>query len=267
MIQLLVLALLQQAPPTVGDTVWLRHVVALPAGHVVRAADWDPPDPVELLGRPQITIRGDSAEIRYPVVVWKPGTYSIDVPGPLLLGAGGTVDSLAGQPVRLLVRSVLPPGDTLPSPQPRAALVPRQEVSLVPLMVLGALALLVLIPVHIWWNRRGPPMPPPQPIADLPDPPLSRWADDGEFRAVANLATARLRAAIAQRVPSAHPGLDTDRLLAELAAARPEWPLEELGKLLRVLDDARFGTSGSAQALELSEASLRLRERLLWEAA
>jgi hypothetical protein len=110
-------------------------------------------------------------------------------------------------------------------------------------------------------------MPPPQRITDLPDPPLSRWADDGEFRAVANLAAARLRAAIAQRVPSAHPGLDTGRLLAELAAARPEWPLEELGKLLRVLDDARFGSSGSSQALELSEASLRLRERLLREAA
>lgn len=262
-------ALLQAAPPTVGDTVWLERTIALPAGHVVRAADWDPADPVELLGRPQVVIQGDSAEIRYPVVVWMPGPLSIEVPGPLLLGSGGSVDSLPGQPVRFVVRSVLPdlPGDSLPPPQPRAALVPRQEVSLLPLLLLGSLALLILVPLHLWWNRRGPAMPPPPPLSNLPDPPLTRWADDGEYRAVANLAAARLRVAIAQRVPSAHPGLDTDRLLAELAAVRPDWPLEELSRLLRSLDDARFGFTGSPQALALSESTLQLRDRLLREAA
>ncbi len=269
MMLLPVLALLQTAPPTVGDTVWLRRTVALPPGHVVRAAEWDPADPIELLGRPQVLVKGDSAEIRYPVVVWMPGPLSVEVPGPLLLGAGGTVDSLPGQPVRLVVRSVLPalPGDSLPRPQPRAALVPRREVSLLPPLLLGSLALLVLIPLHLWWNRRGPPMPAPLPVSNLPDPPLARWADDGEYRAVANLAAARLRSAIAQRVPSAHPGLDTDRLLAELAAMRPDWPLDELGRLLRDLDDARFGFIGSPQALALSETTLQLRDRLLREAA
>jgi hypothetical protein len=110
-------------------------------------------------------------------------------------------------------------------------------------------------------------MPAPLPVSNLPDPPLARWADDGEYRAVANLAAARLRSAIAQRVPSAHPGLDTDRLLAELAAMRPDWPLDELGRLLRDLDDARFGFIGSPQALALSETTLQLRDRLLREAA
>jgi hypothetical protein len=265
----LLVAFLQATPPTVGDTVWLERTVALPAGHVVRAADWDPADPVELLSRPQVIVKGDSAEIRYPVVVWMPGPVSIEVPGPLLLGSGGSVDSLPGQAVRLMVRSVLPdlPGDSLPPPQPRASLVPRREVSLLPLLLLGSLALLILVPLHLWWNRRGPTMLPPPPLSDLPDPPLMRWADDGEYRAVANLAAARLRVAIAQRVPSAHPGLDTDRLLAELAAVRPDWPLEELGRLLRALDDARFGFTGSPEALALSESTLQLRDRLLREAA
>jgi hypothetical protein len=94
-----------------------------------------------------------------------------------------------------------------------------------------------------------------------------RWADDGEYRAVANVAAVRLRAALAQRVAAAHPGLDTERLLAELAAARPDWPLEELGDLLRALDDARFSDSGSPDALQLSQSTLAMRDRLLRDAA
>jgi hypothetical protein len=96
---------------------------------------------------------------------------------------------------------------------------------------------------------------------------LSRWADDGEYRAVANVAAIRLRSALAQRVTAAHPALDTERLLAQLAAARPDWPLEELGDLLRALDDARFGEVGSPEALELSQSTLAMRDRLLREAA
>jgi hypothetical protein len=262
-------ALLQSPAPTVGDTIWLQRTVPLPAGSVVRAPDWDPVDPVELVGPPRIIVRGDSAELRYPVVVWQPGPLTVAVPGPLLLGSGGTVDSLAGQTVRLVVRSVLPdlPGDSLPPPQPRASLVPRRELSLLPLLLLWSLALVLLVPLHLWWRRRGPPMPPPPAAAPVPDPPLVRWADAGEYRAVVNLAAIRLRAVIAQQVPAAHSGLETDRLLAELAAARPQWPLDELAGLLRDLDDARFGYTDSPQALQLSESTFELRDRLLRAAA
>jgi hypothetical protein len=96
---------------------------------------------------------------------------------------------------------------------------------------------------------------------------LSRWADAGEHRAVASLATAQLRAALADRLPAAHMGLDTERVLAELAAARPEWPLEDFGSVLRALDDIRFGAAASSQALGLSRSSMALRERLLRDAA
>jgi hypothetical protein len=101
----------------------------------------------------------------------------------------------------------------------------------------------------------------------IPEPPLPRWADDGEYRAVANISAVRLRTAIAQRVPPAHPGLDTERLLSELAAVRPHWPLHELGEILRALDQARFGLAGNPNTVELSRASLQLRDRLLREAA
>lgn len=265
-------SLLLQAPgPTVGDTVWLRRTVPVPPGYAVRAADWDPADPIELLGRATVVIAGDSAEIAYPVVIWRPGKHQIELPGPLLLGPGGTVDSLAGRRVDLQVRSVLPPvpSDSTLSPQPRAGLVAQRAVSLIPVGIfwLGALAL--LLPVHWWWRRRGKPiragLPGGQP--DALEPPLARWADAGEYRAVASVSASRLRAVVAQRVAAAHPGLDTERALAELAAARPDWPLEELGDLLRALDDVRFGVSASPDTLELSRSSTALRERLLRDAA
>jgi hypothetical protein len=261
--------LLQGGSPTVGDTIWLSRAVAVRPGYVVRAADWEPADPVELLGRARIVVTGDSAEIRYPVIIWRPGQHLVEVPGPLLLGAGGIVDSLASQRVQLLVRSVLPAGppESLPPPQPRAGLVPRQEVTVVPLVLLWTIALVGVVPLHLWWRRRGKPKPPLTPVRDLPEPPLARWADDGEYRAVANVAAARLRSTIAERVAAAHPGLDTERLLAELAAVRPDWPLDELGRLLRELDDARFGTAASPRALELSQSTLKLSDRLLRDAA
>jgi hypothetical protein len=263
--------LLQGQAPTVGDTVWLSRSVAVPAGYAVRAADWSPSDPIELLGRGEVTMLGDSAEIAYPIVLWRPGQHAVDVPGPLLLGPGGTVDSLRGERFRLWVRSVLPPvpSDSALAPQPRAALVPQHVVSLGPLVIIWAVALILLLPVHLWWRRRGKPAR-AQGLAvraEALEPPLSRWADAGEYRAVAGVATARLRAVVAERVTAAHMGLDTERVLAEVAAARPEWPLEELGDLLRSLDDARFGHAPPPDALELSRSTLQLRDRLLRTAA
>jgi hypothetical protein len=266
---LLAISLLVQAGgPTVGDTVWLSRTVAVPPGYIVRAADWDPADPIELLGRPRVVVAGDSAEIAYPVVVWRPGRQVVELPGPLLLGPGGVVDSLKGQPVNLDVRSVLPPvPDSTLAPQPRAGMVAARVVSPAPLAILLGLALALLLPLHLWWRRRGKPAPAAGPPTALPEPPLARWADDGEYRAVANLAAVRLRAAVADRLAAAHPGLDTERLLSELAAARPQWPLSELGSVLRGLDAARFGTTPASDVLRLSHSSAQLRDRLLREAA
>jgi len=261
--------LLQGSGPTVGDTVWLSRTVAIPPGYVVRAADWDPADPIELLGRPKVVVTGDSAQITYPVVVWHPGSLVIELPGPLLLGPGGSVDSLRGQQIKLEVRSVLPsaPPDSEISPQPRASIVPLRDVSLAPLMILWVIALALLLPLHLWWRRRGKPVPPAMPDVPVSEPPLNRWADAGEYRAVANISAVRLRSAVAQRVAAAHPGLDTERLLAELAAVRPDWPLVELGEILRELDEARFGVASASDTLALSRSSVAMRARLLGEAA
>jgi hypothetical protein len=237
----------------------------------VRAPDWEPSDPIELLGPPRVFLSGDSAEIAYPVVVWRAGQHQVDLPGPLLLGPGGMVDSLKGERIKLEVRSVLPPvaPDSVLAPQPRAGLIARHVVTPGPLLILWAAALALLLPAHLWWRRRGKPGRALQPTIrpDAFEPPLGRWADAGEYRAVASVSAVRLRAAVAERVAAAHPGLDTERVLAELAAARPEWPLEELGELLRALDDVRFGHSPAPGALELSRSTDDLRDRLLRAAA
>lgn len=261
--------LVQGLGPTVGDTVWLSRTIAVPPGYVVRAADWDPADPIELLGRPRVVIAGDSAQITYPVVVWQPGVQLVELPGPLLLGPGGTVDSLKGQQVKLEVRSVLPrtTPDSALSPQPRAAIVAIRAVSLKPLVILWVISLTLLLPLHLWWRRRGKPAHAPAPDAPAAEPPLDRWADAGEYRAVANISAVRLRSAVAQRVAAAHPGLDTERLLSDLAAVRPDWPLVELGDILRGLDEARFGVAPASDALALSRSSVAMRARLLGEAA
>jgi hypothetical protein len=261
--------LAQTPAPTVGDTVWVGRTVAVPAGATLRPADWDAPEPVERLGAPVVTARGDSAEVAYPIVVWRAGALTVDIPGPLVLRSGGQIDSLPPLPVHLTIASVLPavPQDSVLAPQPRADFVPRTSATPVPLLVLLAVAALLLAPLHWWWRRRGHPRP--RPALPTPGPanaPLDRWADAGETRAVASVATARLRALIADRMPAAHAGLDTESLLQTIAA-RADWPLAELGDVLRSLDEARFGHTAFPDAIGLARWVEELAPRLVQEAA
>jgi hypothetical protein len=267
---LLLAAGAQAGDPTVGDTIWLTRTVVVPAGRTLRPADWNAPDPVELLGPPRVNLRGDSADVTYPVVVWRTGSETVELPGPILLGANGSVDSLPGQSITLHIRSVLPavPPDSTLAPQPRADFVPRRTLSLLPVLVLWLIAGLVLAPLHWWWRRRGKErqvfaLPPP----GGGEPPLERWADAGESRAVAAAATARLRWAIAERLPAAHAGLDTEDVLRVVRPARPAWPLGELDDLLRSLDEARFGERTFPDALGLARWAGELEPRLIREAA
>jgi hypothetical protein len=254
--------------PTVGDTIWVVRTVAVPAGATLRPADWDPPDPVERLGPPRVTPHGDSADVAYPVVVWRAGPLTLSVPGPLLLTDGGRIDSVPAQPVELRIASVLPPvpHESL-APQPRADFVPRTSVSAWPLVLLLALSALLLVPLHLWWRRRGVPRPRPA-LALLSDiaPPLDRWADAGETRAVASVAAQRLRAHIAARMPAAHAGLDTEDLL-QVLAGRADWPLGELRDLLHSLDEARFGHAAFPDATGLARWADELAPRLVTGAA
>jgi hypothetical protein len=262
-------ATVQTPAPTVGDTIWVARTVAVPAGATLRPTDWDAPEPIERLGAPVLTSHGDSVSIAYPIVVWRAGPLTVELPGPLLLRAGGPIDSLPAEAVTLRIASVLPavPPDSTLAPQPRADFVPRTSATPIPLLVLLATAALLLAPIHWWWRRRGHPRP--RPTLPLPGPdeaPLDGWADAGETRAVASVATARLRALIAARMPAAHTGLDTESLLQTIAG-RADWPLAELGDVLRSLDEARFGHTPFPDAIGLARWVDELAPRLVPEAA
>ena len=256
---------LQSGTPTVGDTVWVTHAVTVPAGHTVRPSEWEPPEPVELLGPPRVALRDGAAEVAYPVVVWRPGPLVLELPGPLLLGTDGSVDSLPGRRVWLQIASVLPrvAPDSQLAPQPRADFVQRGSASILPLLLFWGAALLLLAPLHWWWRRRGKPSASPATAQGGPvSAPLERWADAGESRAVVGSSASRLRHAIASRVPQAHAGLDTDALITVLSSTRPGWPLVELRDLLRALDEARFGHTTFPGALGLARWAEELEPRL-----
>jgi hypothetical protein len=240
---------------TVGDTIWVIREVSVPPGRVVRAAAWDPAEPVELLAPGRVISRGETAQVAYPVVVWRAGDYTLTPPGPLVLASDGREDSLPPEPVTVHVESVLPsvPPDSLLPPQPAAGFVPRGALSFLPLVLLWGAAALFLAPLHWWWRKRGPrARRPPSDATALRSPPLERWADAGETRAVAAAVTARLRSVLATEAGEMSEQLDTETLIVQLRRSRPEWPLDELQTLLHDLDLARFGDSSEADVLSLA---------------
>jgi hypothetical protein len=262
MIPLLLLLQAAGQGPTVGDTVWVRRAVRLPAGYTARPPEWKLSGDVELLGQPIVELRGDSAILRAPLVAWTPGPHAVEVPAPELLAPDGSLDT---QPQTIARFTIMP---TLPNkpvtqlrPQPETGIVSRRTVSWLPLVLVTVLALLLLVPLHWLWRRRGKPlpMPAPPPLAAVP---ASRWADAGEARSVLAAAAARLRRSIAARLPEAHEGLDTASCLAVLEHDGQDWPLAELAHLLAALDAARFAPGTPDEVLALYSESVALADRV-----
>jgi len=260
------LAALQQAPqgPTVGDTIWLSRRIGVPPGAVVRPQPWNPTGDVEALGPARLQRRGDSVEVAYPAVAWRPGVHEVTVPGPLLLLEGGGVDSAPAYRASLSVASVLPrvQGDSAAIPvQPAVTTVRRPDRSPRPvlLFLLGATALLA--PLHWWW-RRGGVAPGRERAREVPRPPLARWAEAGEGRAALAVAATELRAVIARGVPDATPALETEECIAVVRPQRPRWPIDELADVLRALDAARFRPGTLTDAATLLAGTERMTRRL-----
>jgi hypothetical protein len=263
MILLLVALLQQPAAPTVGDTVWVARSLRAPAGSVVRAAPWpdDATADVQSLGAATVGRRGDSVEIRYPLVIWTPGEHEVDIPGPTILGPGAAIDSLGSIPVTLFIASVLPDTidpDSTP-PRPADGPVGRAEVAWLPLLEFLTLAIALGAGVILFGRREKRAGVTPA-AAAVASPDVLRWAREGEVRVALAASQAQLRAEIARAVPAAHPGLAAGHCVEVLRAARPDWPLLELEGLLLALDAERFGAGqGDPDLVDRADA---MRSRL-----
>jgi len=256
---LALLLILQSGLPTVGDTIWLERPVPVGPGYTVRPPVWEPSGSVELLGPPTLVTSGGQITLRYPVVAWDPGTLSVKIPGPLLVAPSGKVDSLPVQTVIIEVTSVLPKqaGAAKPPPQPPSALIHLARTSTLPLVMLGLVALALTLLFAAIWRRRGRHVPASDPVASKP-PPVEKWARAGESRTVAAMAAGELRAAIASKLPDAHPALSRDALLAVLADHRPRWPLTRIGSAIAKLDSARFSPLAPDESLALHQEVVAL---------
>ena len=250
------------ASVTVGDTVYLTRT--LPASPQVRVR----PQPlastavVEPLADPVVELLGDVLVLRYAVAVFEPGVQRIAMPQVELFYPDGNTETVLGDTALVRVRSVLPPGDSVPPPRTSLAPLPRPRrsgtaaVMLVSLVVAGTGAWVIVR------KRVGPRPRPLEAIAPAVTAPLRAWVEAGELRAAAAALADQLRRTIAGLEPEAEAGLPTEALLAVLRRRCPGWPLAEIEDVLHALERARFAPAVPHDVLSLGEQVGMLTERL-----
>lgn len=238
---LLILAQQPGAPPTVGDTVWIIRTLAVPAGMTVRPRPISASAVAEPLGPPEVVRIEDSVRVRYPMVAWQPGRHAITVPGAILVRSDGWSDTLPDGRATIEVATVLPETarDSL-SPFPQKPPVERTRRSPLPVLLLTLLAGAILVPLHWWWGRRGPPVS----VARAPVTPgpsevmLASWLAAGEYRAAVEGWFHRLGALGGRDA-------EGDALLARLGQARfaplPEESMAELCREVASWSERRAG--------------------------
>ena len=247
---------------TVGDTVYLSRTLPAAPGVRVRPQPLARTPVVEPLTEPIVERRADLVTVRYAVAVFEPGEQRIAMPAVELLYPDGNSETVLGDEAVVLVRSVLPPGDSLPDPRPSLAPVPRPLRSRAPLLLLAG-AVVAGSGAWAMARRRLRPRPQAKEGQGLPaGPPLQAWVEAGELRAAAASVAERLRRTLERLEPGAGAGLPTDAVMAVLRLRRPTWPLGELEELLHALERARFAPAVPDDVLILEERAAGLTQRL-----
>ena len=242
---LALLALTQAAawtvwPPivTVGDTVQLIRRLQVPLEVRARVQPLTASAVVEPLADPTVTHDSGGMLVWYRVTLFEPGRQPVAMPTVELLRPDGSIEPVPGDTAWVVVRGTVVGLDS--SPRPSLSPLPRTPRRLDRVILLGT----VVVVGAAWWaasRRRGRRTPPPLPIATASPPPsLMRWVSAGELRGAATVVTERLRRRIVELVPEAGRSLSVEDCLTVLADRRPQWPLGDLGEVLRALEPARF---------------------------
>jgi hypothetical protein len=252
-----------QATParvTVGDTVRLARRIPAPAGATLRPEPLAANDRITPLAPPVVETDSGGFTVTYTIAPFATGEVAIAMPPVQVIDLSGATTTVLGDSALVDVVSVLP--DTGHA-APRASVGPylRPVRRAAPLILALAFAIMLLAGWWAWRLRTGRPPAPAGPPPTVPAPPIDRWLAAGEPRAVAAVATERLRAGIERLVPHATRALATDELLVVLEAERPGWPLRDLREMLGALDRARFAPLAADDAAELVEQT---EELLAW---
>jgi hypothetical protein len=246
---------------TVGDTVYLSRSLPAPEGASARAALPARSATLEPLGEPQIAFGRGVVTVTYAVALFEPGRQRVAMPAIELRYADGTAETVEGDTAVVLVRSILPSGDSLPAPRPALQPLPRPlrrsgpAWLLVGVVVLGAAA----------WGlarRRVRPAMVSELEAPAASPPIAAWIEAGELRAAAAYLADHVRRQLAQLEPRARLSLDRSSLMEVLRRHQPAWPLARLEDLLRALERARFAPAVPSDLLALADEVGSLLEEL-----
>lgn len=248
--------------PTVGDTITVTRTLDVPAEARVRAQPLGSSLLVEPLADPVVSRAAKGVVIRYTLALFEAGRHPVGLPPVELLYRDGRVELRPEDTAWVSVRSVLPAGDSVPEPAASLGPVARHPIDYRPLIaLLGAVLLLTLGGAFARRRtQRGPAREAPKHLPAVA--PLARWIAAGEPRAVAAVATDRLRNRIAQLAPEADRALSAEECIAVLEARRSDWPIRDLGEALLALERARFAPAISGDVAVLVSQVDRLLESL-----
>lgn len=214
--------------PTVGDTVVVIHRVLAPPGALVQPGAPRDSTIATLLRAPDVVREGDSVRIAYTLTVWSAGRHEVVLPGAIVVGIDGKVDTLADARIGLEVASLLPADTPIESIPPQAARpwVPRADRTELPFLVILPLVAALILLAGWLWRRRGPAIPPPPAVpAPVPDPDrLAGWLVAGEA------------------------GLVVDHLLHDPAGLPAGWPA--------AVAEVRFTPGADSRLAELAREGL-----------
>jgi len=231
------------ASPTVtsvGDTVRLTRRVSAEPGTLATASPLESTATYTPLSAPIVAYSEGEIVVRYQLAFFESGAFDVSMPDLELSYPDGRAGIVTGGVARVHLVSVLPPGDTLPPPQPSLGPISRVQRTLMPAVSVVGIFIVLLVAWALWRRHTLP-----RPVWDgsfhqLADVPLQRWMMAGESKAVVSAVSDRLRDVIQVVLPEAGRQLSTDEFLEVVETNRPEWPCREIEELLRSLDRATY---------------------------